>query len=519
MNNPFVEQLAEALLSGSGPLYLVLALVVLAALAIRKASRNEAVRRRALLVAGLVLIFAVLQVLLGRIPERMARPENTTYAVLSVTVLIIGYLAALLIGTFVIVDLLLVRQLDFEVPNILRDATVFALFFVGVLLILYRQTELDVTGLFTTAGVVSIVIGLALQDTLGNVFSGLAIQTERSFNVGDWVRFGELEGVIVDVSWRATKLRTRANDLVIIPNTQISKDLLINYSAPTRIHAVLEDIGVHYRHSPAEVIAAIEEASDQTEGILKRPRVDVRTHQYGDFAIVYRTKYWIKDYEDLEDIKNAFNTRIWYAFKRRGIEIPFPIRNVFLHQVTEESLQAEAEARKSRVFRYLRRVEVFDALSEEEARELASRVRVEQYFRGETVIRQGTAGDSLYIIDNGLVEVVVSRDGKSESLAQLGPRSFFGEMALLTGEERTATVVTLAPTDFVVVDREAFRETLEKNPVLAERISEILAQRKRELEEVHAALDQGDGKAIEDEKTRILTRIRDFFGFKTMESQ
>ncbi|HKY59767.1 MAG TPA: cyclic nucleotide-binding domain-containing protein, partial [Gemmatimonadota bacterium] len=470
MNNPFVEQLIEALLSGSGPLYLVLALVVLGALAARRASRDPAVQRRALLVAGLVLIFALLQIFLGQIPEQMARPDNLTYVVLSVSVLILGYLSALLIGTFVFVDFLLVRLLKFEIPNILRDASVFALFFVGVLLILYRRTDLDVTGLFTTAGVLSIVIGLALQDTLGNVFSGLAIQTERSFNVGDWVRFGDLEGVVVDVSWRATKLRTRQNDLVIIPNTQISKDVLINYSAPTRVHAIQQEIGVHYRHPPAGVIAAIEEAADQTDGILKRPRVDVRTFHYGDFAITYQVKYWIKDYADLEDIRNAFMTRIWYAFRRNDIEIPFPIRNVFLQQVTQESLQAESERREERIFRYLRRVEVFGALSEQEARELAGRTRVEQYFRGETVIRQGTAGDSLYIIDDGLVEVIVSHNGRSESLAQLGPRSFFGEMALLTGEERTATVVTLAPTDFIVVDREAFRETLERNPPIAEKI-------------------------------------------------
>ncbi|MGH7587243.1 MAG: cyclic nucleotide-binding domain-containing protein [Gemmatimonadota bacterium] len=518
MNNPFVEQMTEALLSGSGPLYLILALVVLGALLVRRTSQDPAVRRRALLVAGLVLIFALLQIFLGRIPEQMARPDNLTYVVLSVTVLILGYLAALLIGTSVIVDFLLVRLLKFEIPNILRDATVFTLFFVGILLILYRQTDLDVTGLFTTAGVLSIVIGLALQDTLGNVFSGLAIQTERSFNVGDWVRFGELEGVVVDVSWRATKLRTRQNDLVIIPNTQISNDVLINYSAPTPIHAMRENFGVHYRHPPAEVIAAIEEAADQTEAILKRPRVDVRTFEYGDFAITYQAKYWIKDYADKNRIKNAFNTRIWYAFRRRGIEIPYPVRDVFLHHVTQETLEAEAQQRKERIFRYLRRVEVFDALSEEEARELATRARVEQYFRSETVIRQGTAGDSLYIIDNGLVEVVVSQDGRSESLAQLGPRSFFGEMALLTGEERTATVVTLEPTDFFVVDREAFRGTLERNPLIAERISEILAERRRELEETHAALHEAHTQDMDDEKHRILTRIRDFFGFKTTES-
>ncbi|MGH7550236.1 MAG: cyclic nucleotide-binding domain-containing protein [Gemmatimonadota bacterium] len=517
MNNPFVEQLTEALLSGSGPLYLVLALVVLGAFLIRRASQDEAIRRRALLVAGLVLIFAVLQIFLGRIPERMAGPENATYVILSVTVLVIGYLAALLIGTFVVVDLLLVRQLEFEIPNILRDATVFTLFFVGVLLILYRQTDLDVTGLFTTAGVISIVIGLALQDTLGNVFSGLAIQTERAFNVGDWVRFGEMEGVVIDVSWRATKLRTRQNDLVIIPNTQISNDILINYSAPTPIHAMREEFGVHYRHPPADVRAAIQEAADQTEAILKRPQLSIRTHHYGDSAITYQAKYWIKDYADKNRVRNAFNTRIWYAFKRHGIEIPYPVRDVFLHHITQESLQAQVEEREGRAYRYLKRVEVFDALNEEETRELASRAHLEQYFQGETVIRQGTAGDSLYIIDNGLVEVIMSQDGQSESLAQLGPRSFFGEMALLTGEERTATVVTLAPTDFFVVDREAFRETLEKNPVIAERISEILAQRRREIEETQAALHQAHSHTIEEEKTRILVRIRDFFGFDAME--
>ncbi|MGH7544298.1 MAG: cyclic nucleotide-binding domain-containing protein [Gemmatimonadota bacterium] len=518
MNIPFLEQWTDALLSGSGPLYLVLALVILSALVMRRASRDAAVRRRALLVAGLVLIFATLQIFLGRIPEQMARPDNLTYVVLSSTVLILGYLAALLIGTSVIVDFLLVRLLKFEIPNILRDAAVFTLFFLGVLLILYRQTDLDVTGLFTTAGILSIVIGLALQVTLGNVFSGLAIQTERPFNVGDWVQFRDMEGVVLDVSWRATRLRTRQNSLVIIPNTQISKDVLINYSAPTRIHAIREHVGVHYRHPPAVVIAAFEEAADQTETILKQPRVDVRTHEFGDSAIIYRVKYWIKDYGDKNRIRNAFNTRVWYAFSRRGIEIPFPIRDVYLHQVTQETLEAEAEQRRQRIFSYLRRVEVFDALTEQETRDLATRARVEQYFRGETVIRQGTAGDSLYIIDDGLVEVVVSHNGRSESLAQLGPRSFFGEMALLTGEERTATVMTLAPTDFFVVDREAFRETLERNPRIAERISEILAERRRELEETHAALHEAHTQDMDDEKHRILTRIRDFFGFKATES-
>lgn len=522
--------LFEHLLSGSNVIYLVLALLVVGMLILRGITDDRDLKRRVMVIVALLLLFALLQLTLGRIPGRVTgfvmTPSgeqvpglvpNPAFQAVSTTLLIVGYLSLLLIATLFLVDFLLVRQFHFEIPNILRDATMFTLFAVGVMLILYYRTELDITGLFTTSAVISIVIGLALQDTLGNVFSGLALQTERSFNVGDWVQFGEMEGVVTDISWRATKLRTRQNDLVIIPNSVISKDTIVNFSAPTRVHAILEPIGVHYRHPPADVIAALEEAASQTEGILKRPSVDIRTFHYGDFAITYNVKYWIRDYEDLEDIKNAFMTRVWYAFFRRGIEIPFPIRNVYMREVTPETERAATEAVGERIYRQLRRVEMFQVLSTEETRGLAARARIEKYFANETVLRQGAAGDSLYIIEEGLVEIVVSHDGRREKVAELGPRSprpFFGEMALMTGAERVATVRTLMPTHFLVIDREAFRETLEKNPQIAERISETLAQRAEELEETHAALDEAARQTMEEEKSQILARIWDFFGFR-----
>jgi small-conductance mechanosensitive channel len=295
MNHPLIEQL----LSGSGMLYLLKALLAVVALLLRQLSRDPFVRRRGLVVVALLAISALIQTQLGRIPERVSGfitlpsgeqistlVSNPTFQLTSVTMLIISFLALVLLLTM-LVDFLLVRKFKVESPNILRDVAAFTLFFFGVLMILYYRTDLDITGLFTTSAVISVVIGLALQDTLGNVFSGLALQTERSFNVGDWVQFGEFEGVVTDITWRSTSLRTwrstslrtRANDLVIIPNSVISKDTVINYSAPTRIHAIMEPIGVHYRHPPADVMAALEEASDHTEGILKRPRVDVRTYQ------------------------------------------------------------------------------------------------------------------------------------------------------------------------------------------------------------------------------------------------
>jgi small-conductance mechanosensitive channel/CRP-like cAMP-binding protein len=514
--------------TGSGLLYATVAALALIGLIIRGISKDPIVRRRSLLVVGLLLIFAILRVALAEIPPHVSGSiltptgervqglvSNPSFQIVSVMMLIVGMLALLLIVAMFLVDFLLVGRLKFEIPAILRDVTIMVLFFLGVMLILIYQTDLDVAGLFTTSAVLSVIIGLALQDTLGNVFSGLALQTERSFKVGDWVLFGEMEGVITDISWRATILRTRANDLVIIPNSLISKDVVVNFSAPTRVHAILAEIGVHYRHPPAAVRHAIEEAANQTASVLKQPRVHVRTMRFDDFAITYQVKYWIKDYADLEDIKNAFMTRVWYSFSRHGIEIPFPIRNVYMRTITEETERAEAQEAEDRIFDQLREVPLFDPLTDQETRSLASRARVEHYFTGEVVMHQGEAGDSLYIIDEGSVGVVVSQDGRSEKLAELGPSAIIGEMALMTGAARTATVTASIPTQFVVIDRDAFRKTLLQNPHIAEQISETLARRQEQRDATLAALQEAASREPGEEKGQILSRIWEFFGFRT----
>jgi CRP-like cAMP-binding protein len=280
------------------------------------------------------------------------------------------------------------------------------------------------------------------------------------------------------------------------------------------VHAVLAEIGVHYRHPPADVRRAIQEAADQTASVLKMPRVHIRTKRYEDFAIVYEVKYWIKEYAELEEIKNAFMTRVWYAFSRHGLEIPFPIRNVYMHTITEETEKAAAQEAEDRIFQQLREVPLFDPLTDPETRSLASRARVERYFTGEVVMHQGQAGDSLYIIDEGSVTVMVSQDGRSEKLADLGPSAIIGEMALMTGAERTATVTASTPTQFVVIDRDAFRKTLLQNPHIAEQISETLATRREQRDATLAALHEAAQQGPGEEKGQILSRIWEFFGFR-----
>lgn len=514
----------DQILEGPAVLYGALLLLVPLLLVVRRFSQDPALRRRAVLVSALLFLFVALRVWLPAIPpvERLVQgpaggPAQVVEVVgplaqsVSVTSLVVALLAALLLAALLLVDLVLVRRLEVEVPKILPDVAVLTAFFFGVILILYYRTDLDITGLFTTSALFTVVIGLALQDTLGNLFAGLALQTERSFRVGDWVRFGTNEGVVTDVSWRATRLRTRDNDLIVVPNTVMGKDTVVNFSVPSRVHGVVSEVACHYRHPPGLIMEVLEEAAGQTQGVLGRPRPVVRTVAFGESAITYRIRYWIGDYAAEPEIRSDLMTRIWYVFDRRGIEIPFPIRNVFLREVERDGGAAAADADRARIREQLGRCDLFAFLGGEELDELAQRVQVERYFTGETVIRQGDAGDSLYLVDEGRVEVLVrTPENEEEHLAEMGPPSFFGEMSMMVDEPRTATVRTLTPTRFFVVDRHAFRTLLQTNPDIAQRLSETLAVRRRELD---AALATSSEEPPEAEERRILDRIRQLFGF------
>ncbi len=506
-----------------GAVVLLVLLIVL-----RERWRQDAtLRRRTTAVAGVVGTFIVLRAWLELLPRTVERVvtlpatgEPTTvelasslFQTVSVLSLIVGFLALLLLTTLVLVDLVLVRRLNFEVPRILPDVASSSVFFIGVLFILYHSTDLDITALFTTSAVLSVVIGLAVQDTLGNLFSGLALQTERAFQVGDWVRMGEHEGVIADLTWRSTKIRTRDNDLIVIPNGVIAKNSFLNYSAPSRAHQVSATVGCHYRHPPAEVTAALQEAASQTRGILTDPPPRIWLVGYDDSAITYRVRYWIADYASDPEITSALMIRVWYVFARHGIEIPYPMRNVFTHEVAGDTRGELDEKALERALSRLRRCELFEGLDDDELRVLAQRARRVLFFSGETVLREGEPGDSLFVIDEGRVEVLVQRNGRQEKVAELTPPSFFGEMSLMTGEPRSGTLRALEPCTFFVVERSALHPILSRDPEVAQTMSRILSQRQKELHAFATTTATGDRDAPDVRAQHILDRVRNLFGF------
>ncbi len=373
--------------------------------------------------------------------------------------------------------------------TIFRDLLTLALWAFVAMVVLRTFFRIDVTALLAIPAVITVVIGWALQETLGNIFSGLTLQISQPFQPGDWVRSGDKVGRVQGVGWRATTILTRANERVEIPNAQLAKDVLFNYGN----HAVADEIslGISYGEPPNRVREVILGVLHDTPDILHHPSPEVLAWEYGDSAIRYRLKYWLADYGLTEQVHDRVISSLWYALRRNGIEIPFPVRTLKLsreRRVADEEVQRELAGE-------LRGVDFLHELNDDEMRILSVAARVRHFGAGELLMRQGDLGDSLYIIRRGVVDVSAGgADGRPVHLNELRRPAFFGEMGLMTGEPRNATIRARTDVEVIEMPREGFVELFKAHPEAAAQMSEVIAARmsqRRELLEAGQAVDGG----------------------------
>ncbi|MFN9857251.1 MAG: mechanosensitive ion channel family protein, partial [Pseudanabaena sp.] len=216
-----------------------------------------------------------------------------------------------------------------RVPKLLIDLFRLFLVLLGTAIVLATVWNADLAGLVTALGVSSIVIGLALQDTLGSVMSGIALLFERPFSVGDWLKVGEIEGQVIDINWRAVRLITFESEMLIIPHKLMGNEIIRNFSRPLALHAERIRVGFSYKDPPNLAKHVLYSTALETQGILKNPDPQIFTISYGDSAITYEVKFFIADYGELEEIRDRFMSRLWYAAQRNSLTIPFPIRTLY----------------------------------------------------------------------------------------------------------------------------------------------------------------------------------------------
>ncbi len=396
------------------------------------------------------------------------------------------------------------------VPLVVRDIGRWTLSLIALVSIVrgfFPGVNLNV--LAVSSLVVGYVVGNATQDTLGNLIAGLALNTERPFQIGDWVTFGEHTGVVVDTTWRATRLRTKAEDYVVIPNASIAREPIVNFSRPTQNHGCYLPIGVSYETPPNKARTVILGVLREIPEVCKDPKPSVYLVNYGAFSIDFKVMFFIEDYVRMDAIQSAVMDRLWYAFRREGISIPFPIQEERQRDVVADE-RAKQAAELEAIRRLLSGVDLFQTLSPAELDRLAAGTRLEMFASGEKLCRQDQEGDTFYVIRSGQVAISVSGpNGIDLAVAQLGSGAFFGEMSLLTGEKRSATVTAAVDTEVLAVPKPAFAALLQANAALAEKLGTILEQRTAGRQATVATVS---AIATASAHSAMVTRIRKFFG-------
>jgi len=410
------------------------------------------------------------------------------------------------------VDVVFGRKTHRAPPRIFRDVTQ-AVAYVVVLMLTLRLIGVEPSSLLTTSALLTAVIGLALQDTLGNMVSGLALQMQRPFEVGDWIQFDpdpRQIGQVTEVNWRATTVRTSDLVEVIVPNALLAKNLIRNYSRPSPVMRRSVSVQGPYEVSPHKVQDAILSALSGTPGVLAEPVPWVQTRNFADSGVEYAIYFFTTDFASRDRVDGQVRDRVWYALQRASVTVPYPQRTVHMHAVSDESRGRSLSVELDRRDKALRCVDFLEVLPAEAHRSLAASASVRMYAPGEVICSQGERSNELYIIDRGEVVVELTRESGAVPVARLGPGKFFGEMGLMTGEPRRATVRAEQECELLVIDHDAFQATLAANTGVVEKISELLAARQAELEAA-ASSKRPEAMPSVDRSKRLISQIKDFF--------
>lgn len=406
-----------------------------------------------------------------------------------------------------IFDLAFRLRRGYEAPTLVRNVFTLVTFTILLVLIVKIQyPKTDLGALFTTSAIFGVIIGLALQDTLGNFFAGISLHADRPFQVGDVIVVSstKLTGVVESITWRAIKIRTFQNHIVLVSNSLAAREA-IEVAPRDNLNARIVFFGTIYTDSPAKTIHIVRESVRDADNVSDKITPIVRIRQLGDSSVDWEIKYWLDDYAKYNDTDALVRQRVWYALRRNGLSFAFPTRTIYL----ERNVPARPVTVEDQIADRLSAVDIFSPLSPDELRQLAKSTAGHVFAPGETLIRVGDEGSSMFVVHSGRVAVQIPDRSGPRTVAELTEGNFFGEMALFTGEPRTANVVALEETEVLEIGHTAMKHIFQTNPSLAESISWTISERRTAL-----AKDSASAKPSIQETAGLLSSIKRFFGLR-----
>ncbi len=408
------------------------------------------------------------------------------------------------------------RRLGSEVPNLLKNLASGIILLFAVSIIVGVVFELPVTGLWTTSGVVGLVIGLALRNIIADVFSGLALHVERSFRIGDWITLhpekrDSVSGKVVEINWRTTQLRTKDDTVVVVPNNQISAFIINNLSRPARHTRYAISFFMDQDLPPERILRILLAGVKGAEGVLSVPEPNIYIEGVQAGNVEYKIYFWMDIVEEIsERVRHRVALSVLDHLHHAGISPAFQKQDIYWSRMPSRQLKPKNDRAT-----LLARVELFTTLSAGELDFLAQNLSEKLFQVGDTLFRQGEAGDSMYLVVEGLLNVYIAggEHGWEVKVGQLTPGEFFGEMSLLTGENRTATII--ASTDCVVyqITREVLRELLRQRPEIAEQMTRVVAERRLLNEQYLGRMAHAAPRPELNLAGHLLNRMRQLFSF------
>ena len=393
-----------------------------------------------------------------------------------------------------------------EISSLLRTVVSVIVYIVAFFIIFQSQyPAIQLAPLFTGSAILGIVVGLAMQDTLGNLFAGIAMQADQSFQVGDVISISNRgTGIVESVSWRGVRIRTFQNKLLVISNAVLGRET-IEVAAQNSLNARIVGFSTAYSDSPAKTAQLIRDAVRQVDNVSPKIRPIVRIRNLGTDGVEWEIKYWLENYSRYNDTDALIRQRIWYTFQREGLTFPYPTRTIHVEKATEAPNFEEYVDEASE---HLTKVPIFAPLCEAEIQKLAETSMRRVFAPGEAIVRKGQEGGSMYVITKGSVSVQLPGANGPTTINKLTTNDFFGEMSLLTGEPRTANVVAEDETEVLQIRKSAIKPIFEANPELLSSVSEIVEERRRLL---HANFE-ASMPSIQIEESGLLGSIKRFFG-------
>jgi small-conductance mechanosensitive channel len=468
--------------------------------------------RRLALPAAVALAAVVVDLLLHRAPGLAGLgPENFLLGPIRDVAGVAAWIAGAWFASR-LVDLLLRRVAvagtqPAAYPRLLSDLMRGALFILAAIGILVFVFDQEATGLIATSSVLIAVMGFALRYVISDVFSGIALSFDHPYRIGDWIEPGPgVVGKVVEITWRTTRLVTRDGVAVVVPNGLIATGRLVNYSDPAPSFRTALRLSLGPEVAPTRAKQILLAGALAATRLYPELRPDVLAQECGEAGVTYAVRFWVPDFEQENACRDAVTSGVLQALRRAGLSPAVPRREFLPHGESAALARTPAES-------LLTDTALFSAFSAEERAVLAEHLVERRMKQGATVVRQGEPASSVFFIREGALEVrLANENGEEVAVNRLAAGDLFGEMSLLTGEPRSASIVALTDVALYELGKERLLPMLTERPELGDALAELMAARQRWGQ---ARMDAfADAHQLEPRSGPgpILSRMRRFFG-------